>query len=190
MQTVIFDIWSWWKASRLPILLRASFVLISVTKLWDIILRLCMCRGRTHHIKVLQSNSHCKTANMFGFFLLETVKWQSKSNIADEMGKQNLIVWRHASHRNSVQCAERIDMNNNLHAAFIYVSNHITLRTDMVYMIEILEIVYGRSWKLRRRSWICNSEEVVLYLPKTSEMIYMPSIAGRECGNVLHQRQL
>jgi len=41
-------------------------------------------------------------------------------------------------------------------------------------MVEIIEIAYGTSWKSRRRSWIRNGEEVVLYLPKTSEMFYMP----------------
>jgi hypothetical protein len=45
-------------------------------------------------------------------------------------------------------------------------------------MVEIFEIGYGMSWKSRRRSWIRNGEEVELYLPKTSEMIHMPSIAG------------
>jgi hypothetical protein len=45
-------------------------------------------------------------------------------------------------------------------------------------MFEIFEIACGTSWKSRRRSWIRNVEEVELYLPKTSEMIYMPSIAG------------
>jgi hypothetical protein len=45
-------------------------------------------------------------------------------------------------------------------------------------MVEIFEIACGTSWKSRRRSWIKNSEEVELDLPKTSEMIFMPSIAG------------
>jgi hypothetical protein len=43
-------------------------------------------------------------------------------------------------------------------------------------MVVIFEIACGMSWKSRRRSWIRNGEEVKLYLPKTSEMIYMPSI--------------
>jgi hypothetical protein len=47
-------------------------------------------------------------------------------------------------------------------------------------MVEILEIACGRSLKSRRRSWIRNGEEVELYLPKTSEMIHMPSIAGQK----------
>jgi len=55
MQNVILDIWSRGKASCLPILLRVSFFLISVTKLWDLIIRLCMCKGRTHHVNVLES---------------------------------------------------------------------------------------------------------------------------------------
>jgi len=85
MQTVIFDVWSWGKASCLPILLRVSFFLLSVTKLWDMIIRLCMCKGRTHHVNDLESISHCKTAKTFCFILQVTVKWQSKSNISDEM---------------------------------------------------------------------------------------------------------
>jgi hypothetical protein len=41
-------------------------------------------------------------------------------------------------------------------------------------MVELFEIVYGTSWKSRRRSWIRKGEEVELYLPKTSELFYMP----------------
>jgi len=40
-------------------------------------------------------------------------------------------------------------------------------------MVEIFEIAYGMSWKLRRRSGMRKGWEVELYLPKTSEMIYM-----------------
>jgi len=47
-------------------------------------------------------------------------------------------------------------------------------------MVEIFEIDYGTSWKLRRRCWIRNGEEVELYLPKTSDMIYRTQIAP-EC---------
>jgi len=85
MQTVIFDVWSRGKASCLPTLLCVSFFLISVTKLGDMIIRLCMCKGRTHHVNVLESKSHCKTAKTFCFILQVTVKWQSKSNISDKM---------------------------------------------------------------------------------------------------------
>jgi hypothetical protein len=41
-------------------------------------------------------------------------------------------------------------------------------------MVEISEIAYGPSWKSWRRSWMWQEEEVELYLPKTSEMFYMP----------------
>jgi hypothetical protein len=41
-------------------------------------------------------------------------------------------------------------------------------------MVEIFEIACGTSWKLRRRSWRSNGEEVELFLPKTREMIHMP----------------
>jgi len=85
MQTVDFDVRLLWTASCLPISQRVSCFLISVTKLWDMIIRLCMCKGRTHHVKVLESKSHFKTAKTYGFFLQVTVKSQSKSNISDEM---------------------------------------------------------------------------------------------------------
>ena len=52
-------------------------------------------------------------------------------------------------------------------------------------MGEIFEIDCGTSWKSRRRSWIRNAEEVELYLPKTSEMNHMLSIAGRKHKNVI-----
>ena len=54
-------------------------------------------------------------------------------------------------------------------------------------MVEIFEIACGTSWKLRRRSWIRNGEEVELTLLKTSEMMYMQSIAGRKRENVIGQ---
>jgi len=40
-------------------------------------------------------------------------------------------------------------------------------------MVERFEIADGASWKPRRRSWIMEYEEVQLYMPKISEMIYM-----------------
>jgi hypothetical protein len=85
VQTVLCSVWSRWKASCLPILLRVSVGLMSVTKLWDMIICLCMCKGQTHHVKVLKSKSGCKTAITYGFILQVTVKWQSKRNISDEM---------------------------------------------------------------------------------------------------------
>jgi hypothetical protein len=54
-----------------------------------------------------------------------------------------------------------------------------------VHRVEIFEIAYGMSWKSRRRSRIRKAEKVELYLPKPSEMFYMPSIADRKHGNVI-----
>jgi hypothetical protein len=42
----------------------------------------------------------------------------------------------------------------------MHVSNCITLRTDLVHVVEIFENACGTSWILRRRSWIRNGEEV------------------------------
>jgi len=84
-QQVPFDVKSWWKVIRLPILLHVDFFLILVTKLWDLIIRLCMCKGQTHHPKVLVSNSGAKTANTSDFYLPVTFQWQSKSYISDKI---------------------------------------------------------------------------------------------------------
>jgi len=78
-QTVIFDVISLWKALCLPILLRVSFFLISGTKLWDKILHLCMCKSRTHHVKVQELKSPRKTVKIFDSYLQMTIKRQSKS---------------------------------------------------------------------------------------------------------------
>ena len=70
-------------------------------------------------------------------------------------------------HSKGSKCSIRISLNDDHHAAFLKVSNCITLRTDLVHMVEIFEIAYGTSWKLRRMSWIIKGEEFELYLPNT-----------------------
>jgi len=86
-QIGIVDIISRWKEICVPILLHVSFDLILVTKLWDMIMCLCMRKGQTHHLKVLESKSGCKTAKTFDFGLQVTLKWESNSWIRDEIDK-------------------------------------------------------------------------------------------------------
>jgi len=43
-------------------------------------------------------------------------------------------------------------------------SNYVTLCTDLIYIVDIWKIVYGISWKSKRRSWIRKAEEVELYI--------------------------
>jgi hypothetical protein len=154
MQTVIFDVWSRCKARCVPILLRVSYFLISVTKLWDMIFHLCMCKGQMHHVNVQKSKLHCKTAQMFSFFLPVTVTWLSKSNNSNTICYQNLSEWCHTCHRKSGHWAWWIDLNVNRHAEFVHLSNCITRHTDLVHMVAISETACGTSCKLRRRSWI------------------------------------
>jgi len=142
------------------ILLPVSVFLRSVTKLWDMIICLCMCKGWTHHVNVLERKSSPEVANKFDFSLPITVNWESESYISDKTYWQNSSEWCHTSHGRSCPCSIRISLNDNRHAAFIHVSNCTTLSTDLVRMVEIFEIAYGTSWKLRRTSWISNGEEV------------------------------
>jgi len=62
------------KAIRVPILLHVSLYLISVTKLWDMIIRLCIFKGRMGHAKVLDTKLHWLTTNELDMVLLVTVK--------------------------------------------------------------------------------------------------------------------
>jgi len=153
-QMCIIEVLFLGNAICVPILIRVSFFLISVTKLWDMIICLCMCKGRTHHTKDLESKSPCKTANTCDYCLLITVRWESKSNISDEIDKLNLREWCHTCHRKSAQCAIWIWLHDDRHVIFTHVSNSITFRTDLVRMAEIFEIAYGASWKCTRRSWM------------------------------------
>jgi len=53
----------------------------------------------------------------------------------------------------------------------MYASNCRTLPLDLLHMVEMLNIAYGISWKLRGMSWIRNGEEVGLYICETSRWI-------------------
>jgi len=140
-QIASFDVISHWKAICVPILLHVTFLLISMTKLWDTLLCQCMLEGRTHHANVVESTSGHKTTIKLDIFLPVTVKLDRKNWITDQIYKHNVGEWWHSSHRLSSQCSVRICLNEDSHAASIHVSNCITLRTDLVHMVEILGIV-------------------------------------------------
>jgi len=77
-QLGIFDVIYLWNGICLPILLCVSFFLISVTKLWDMIMRLCVWNGWTQHAESLESKSGWIMANNFNFCLPTTVQWEKK----------------------------------------------------------------------------------------------------------------
>jgi len=80
-QIGIFDVISQWKAICVLIVPHVSFFLISVTKLWEMKIHLCMCKGGTHHVKVVGSKSACETANTLDFCFAIPVKEGSKTYI-------------------------------------------------------------------------------------------------------------
>jgi len=184
-QIRLFDIISLWNAICLSILLCASMEMISVTKFWDLIIHLYKCKGRTHHINCVESKSDCKTAHMCHYSLPITIEWDSESYISDEIDKQNWCEGCHMCHRQSSQCSIWNWLHDYRHPTFTHVSNWITLCTDLVRMAEKFEMSYGASWKSKRRSGMRKSKEVERYLPKTSERIYMPGIAGRKRRKVM-----
>jgi len=179
-------------SNALPVLslLCVSFYLISVTKLWHMIICLCMCKGQIGHANVLDIKSHWLTTNECDIVLPINIKWDNSNSITDETRRQNLSQWCHTSHRCSGQSAIRSWMNDYLHASYDHGSNCIMGCTDLVHIVGILKIAYGRSWKSRRMSWMRKGEEVWLRISKTSVRIYMWLIAGQKLLNVMGQRQL
>jgi len=147
-----------------------------------------MCMGRMHHVKVFEFKLRCKTANKFSFFLHLTVKWQTKRDIIDEMNNQNWSEWCHTCHSKRNQCRWQIGLNNDRHGACVPVTHCITLRTDLGHMVELFGQAHGTWWISTRRSWTLHGHQVELYLPKPSEMIYIPSIVFRKRGNVIGPR--
>jgi len=81
----IFDVISLWKTRVVPILLCVSVFLTSVTKSWDMVFCQCLCKGRTHHAKVLEPKWSSKTANKLDFSLPISVRWESKTYISNEI---------------------------------------------------------------------------------------------------------
>jgi len=75
-QLVIIEDLSPQEVIGVPILLCVNIFLISVTKLWDIIIRLCMCKGHTGHTKVLNSKPSWLTVDQPDIILPLTDKWQ------------------------------------------------------------------------------------------------------------------
>ena len=79
-------------------------------------------------------------------------------------------------------------MNDNRHTAYDHLSNCITLCTDLVHMVKMMKIAYGRSRKSRRMSWMRKGEDVGLNISKTSVQIYMQLIAGQKRWKMIGQR--
>jgi len=73
------DAVSVWNAINVSILLRVSFYFISVTKLWDMIIRQCMCKGRIGCANVLDCKSHPLTANERDIVLPIVVKFDNEN---------------------------------------------------------------------------------------------------------------
>jgi len=66
------------------ILLHVSYYLIAVNKLWDMIIRLCMCKGLIVHANVLEFKSYRLTTNEHDIVLLVNVKSDNLNRIRDE----------------------------------------------------------------------------------------------------------
>jgi len=175
---MIIDDISRWKVIGVHILLSVSIVLISLTKLWDMIIRLRMCKGHTGHMKVLDSKPSWLTTNHRDIVQPLTDKWECTIKIGDKYLKPNLSQQCYTSHRRSSQCATWICVNDHHHIASLHKSNCFTLHLDLVHMANILKIAHGRLWKSRRRNFIMQSEEVGRYQWKISELIYIWLIAS------------
>jgi len=57
----------------------SAYSLILVTKFWDIVICLCMCKGRTGHVKVLDSKYCRQTTSKVEIIIPVTVKRESQN---------------------------------------------------------------------------------------------------------------
>ena len=53
-------------------------------------------------------------------------------------------------------------MNDIRQSASIHAADYLTVRSDLLHMVNQLNITYGASWTLRRVSWIRNGEDIAL----------------------------
>jgi len=94
---------SWWcinlKCNIWTYFAACPLYYISVTKLWDIIIRLCMYKGRIGHANGLDFKCDWLTTNEHDIVLPVTVKLDNWNSITDETHKQNISQWCHTSHR-------------------------------------------------------------------------------------------
>ena len=162
-QIAIIDNISPWKVIDVCILLCVSIFWISLTIVWDIITHLCMCKGHTGHMKVIDSKLGWLTSDVHDIILPLMDMWECAIWIKDKMCQQNITQSCHASHKSSGQCVTRTCMNDHHHVAFVHTSTGISLHSDLIHMVKNMKIAYGRSWKSRRRNWIRDSAEVELY---------------------------
>jgi hypothetical protein len=151
--------WTWSKwchicvnARNVPTWSHVSFFLISRTRLWEMILHLCMCQGRTHHVKGLEYQSGCKTTSPCDIWLSITDEWKSKGSSIDTIAKQNLSEEWHTSNWNNDQYSVLICQTDDTKAVFIHICNCITLCMHVMHTIEMLEMARATSWKSRRRN--------------------------------------
>ena len=85
MQIAFFHVILLGNAIWIPILLRVSFALISVTRMRDMISRLCMCKGRTCPATVADAESSSYAINELDIDLPVSVMSECKTWIWDNL---------------------------------------------------------------------------------------------------------
>jgi len=148
------------------------------------IIHLWMSKGRICHTKVLDSKLSRLMIDQHNIVMPLTCKWECAIYIEANFYEQIIRQWWHTCHRTSGQCAMQICRNDNHHVAFIHKSNYITLLSNPVHIVNILDIGYGRSWTLRRSNWIWQNTQIGLYWWNISIWIKMRWIASWERWNM------
>jgi len=64
------------------------------------------------------------------------------------------------THRRRGQSTSQTQINDSRQAALIHAADYITLRSDLLHMVEKLKMAYGKSSKSRRMSLVRNGEDV------------------------------
>jgi len=163
VQCMVIDYMSPRKVICEPRLVHVGNFLISVSKIADMTIRLCLSKGRMCHTNVPDSKSYWSTIHRHDIIMPLTRKWEREIYIEDNIYHHNIVQPWHRCFRRNGQCAMQIRRNDHHHIPLILRSNYITLLSDPAHILNILEIAYGRSWKLGWCNWIRQNTQIDLY---------------------------
>jgi len=151
------------KVIDVPIVICVSIFLIFVTEVLNRIIRLYMCPAHMRHCKVLNSQLGWLTIILHDTIVMQLIyKLECALWIIGNMHEDNLTQSCHTTHTMRSQCITRICINDHHHVALLQSFTCITLRSDLMHMVQTMKIAYGRSWILRRSNWTRTSENVQL----------------------------
>ena len=160
---LIHDHLSPWNVTDVHIVLCVSLFSISVTIVWEIIIRLRMCNGHMGQTVVLDSKLDRLTIHLPDIALYLKARWEHTLYSVEFTMKYNFTHWCHTWQMRWSPCITCICMYDHHHVAFIHIFSCIAFHSDLVHIVKIIKIASGRLSRFRRRNWWRTTQAVRLY---------------------------